>query len=570
MVPDPNSGSSSQSVAVMPRPIIYNSPYPMPDVPINQSISQFLLQSDPDDAHPDTVILADYDNPSYELTYGRLRYNAARDAAILKNIHGLERGDVVCIYAQNSVDWASLAHGVLWAGACFCGINPLATSFELVHYFEVASPKIIAVDASLLQNVLEALWQLKFAPKVVVIEDSSNTEWHDQLVYPRNFDRDNIEPIEPFDLSSRDNRKQPAAMCFSSGTSGKPKGVVLSHHNLIAQLLSLRATNPFLHNGHMREVFFPSFAHIYGVVSAVLLPGWVGSYVQAMKRFDYLGYLMRCAEIRATVLRLVPAAAVRMVKDADVKRLDLTSVRSVMCSGASLSDNVVEGLSKMFAPGTKILNGFGMSEGTATLLREVRQGKGASVGRPAAGVSLRIVDDNYEDVGPGKDGECLIKGPTVFMEYKGAPSETLQAKKDGWLCSGDVVRADEDGFFYLTGRKKELIKFKGNQIAPAELEAVLLLHTCVVDAGVCGVYDRALDTEIAVGFVTISPAVPEDMHPETLEGIRKFVNDKVAPYKKFREKLFHMETLPKNTSGKLLRRHLAAKATELRSRQQKL
>ncbi|KAH8738322.1 luciferin 4-monooxygenase [Ilyonectria robusta] len=461
---------------------IYDSPYPKPDVPTNQSISQFLLQSNPDDAHPDQVILADFDNPKRELTYGALRRNAARDAAILRDVHGLNEGDV----------------------------------------------------------------------------------------YPRDFDRENALQIEPLDLSLRDNRKQPAGMCFSSGTSGKPKGVVFSHHNLIAQLLSLRATNPFLHNGHMREVFFPSFSHVYGIVSAVLLPAWVGSYVQAMKKFNYSGYLERCAEIRATVLRLVPAVAVRMVKDAGVKRLDFSCVQAAMCSGAPLSDDVVEHLRRLLAPNAGVLNGFGMSECTVTLLRETRRDKGASVGRPAAGVSIRVVDDNYEDVRPGTDGECLIKGPTVFMEYKGNNLETREVKRDGWLRSGDVVRVDEDGFFYLTGRKKELIKFKGNQIAPAELEAVLLLHPHVVDAGVCGVKDKQLDTEIAVGFVTLAAEVSTEKHAEVLEEVREFVNSRVAPYKTFRESLFRMEALPKNASGKLLRRHLVAKATELRSRRQKL
>lgn len=372
------------------------------------------------------------------------------------------------------------------------------------------------------------------------------------------------------DLSLRDNRKQPAGMCFSSGTSGKPKGVVFSHHNLIAQLLSLRATNPFLHNGHMREVFFPSFSHVYGIVSAVLLPAWVGSYVQAMKKFNYSGYLERCAEIRATVLRLVPAVTVRMVKDLGVERLDLSCVQAAMCSGAPLSDDVVEHLRRLLAPNAGVLNGFGMSECTVTLLREMRRDKGASVGRPAAGVSIRVVDDNYEDVQPGTDGECLIKGPTVFMEYKGNNLETREAKRDGWLRSGDVVRVDEDGFFYLTGRKKELIKFKGNQIAPAELEAVLLLHPHVVDAGVCGVKDKQLDTEIAVGFVTLVSEVLTEKHADVLEEVRAFVNSRVAPYKAFRESLFRMEALPKNASGKLMRRHLVAKATELRSRRQKL
>ncbi|KAF7564012.1 hypothetical protein G7046_g158 [Stylonectria norvegica] len=554
----------------MPSHTIYRSPYPKLHVPVNQSVTEFLLQSDPDDAHPDKVILSDFDDPSRQLTYGGLRHDAARDAAILRTKHSLTEGDVVCIYAQNSVDWVSLAHGVLWAGGCFCGINPLATSFELVHYFEVASPTIVAVETSLLPNVLEAMKSLKFNPKVIVLEEPLNTVPNDYPAYPRDFDRNGTSPIKPFSLASSDNRDRPAGMCFSSGTSGKPKGVVFSHHNLIAQLLSIRATNPFVHNGHMREVFFPSFAHVYGIVSAVLLPAWVGSYVQAMQKFNYLAYLERCAEIRATVLRLVPAAAVRMTKDAAVKRLDLSSAQTAMCSGAALSDEVVDGLRSMLAPGAGVLNGYGMSEATVSLLREVRREKGASVGRPAAGVSIRIVDDNYEDVEPGMDGECLVQGPTVFMEYKGNPAETLQAKKDGWLRSGDVVRADEDGFIYLTGRKKELIKFKGNQIAPAELEAVLLLHPAVSDAGVCGVYDKALDTELAVGFVTMEPMVPLDGRAAALEEIRAFVNEKVAPYKRFREALFSLETLPKNTSGKLLRRVLVAKATELRSRQQKL
>ncbi|KAF4460124.1 acyl- synthetases AMP-acid ligases II [Fusarium albosuccineum] len=534
---------------------IYTSPYPHPNVPINQSVSQFLLHSDPDDTSPEKVILVDFDNPHRQLTYGGLRHNAARDAAILRTSHGLQEGDVVCIYAHSSVDWDSMAHAVLWAGGCFCGINPLATSFELVHYFETALPKIVVVDASLLPKVTEAAKKLKYSP---------------EILYPRDFPRQNTAPINPIDLNSRDNRQVPAGMCFSSGTSGKPKGVVFSHHNLIAQLLTLRATNPFMHNGHMREVFFPSFSHIYGIVCAVLLSAWVGSYVQTMKRFNYMAYLKRCAKIRATVLRIVSSVAVRMVKDPDVKTLDLSSVQAVMCSGAPLSHDVATDLQKLLAPGAGVLNGYGMSEATVTLLREVRREKSANVGRLSAGVSVRIVDDDGQDAEPGQDGECLIKGPTVFMEYKGNHSETQAAKKDGWLRSGDVVRVDEDGFFYLTGRKKELIKFKGNQIAPAELGAVLLLHPKVTDAGVCGVYDKALDTEIAVGFVTISEDVAREEHPEMLKGIREFVNERVAPYKRLREGLIHLDSLPKNASGKLLRRHLEAKATELRSRQQKL
>ncbi|KAH6898112.1 4-coumarate-CoA ligase [Thelonectria olida] len=328
----------------------------------------------------------------------------------------------------------------------------------------------------------------------------------------------------------------------SSGTSGKPKGLAFSHHNLIAQLLSIRAANPFLHNEHIPEAFLPSFSHIYGIVSAVLLLAWVGSYVQAMRKFNYMQYLRRCAAMKATVLRLVPAVAARMVKDPEVRRLDFGCAQAAMCSGAALSDD------------GGVLNGYGMSECKVTLLGETRTNKGASDGRPAAGVSVRIVDESVNDVEPGTDSECLVKGPTVFMEYKGNPSETQAAKTDGWLRSGDVVRADEDGYFYLTGRRKEPIKFKGNQIAPAELEAVLLLHPQVADAGVCGVKDKELDTELLL----------DEKREELLEEVREFVNARVASFKRLRERLVYMEALPKNTSGKLLRRHLTAKATEMR------
>lgn len=347
----------------------------------------------------------------------------------------------------------------------------------------------------------------------------------------------------------------------------------MSHYNLLAQILGLRSTNPFLHCSRVCEVFFPSFAHVYGLVSAVLMPAWVGSYLQIMKRFDYLEYLRRCASIKATVLRLVPAAAVRMIKDPMVKQLDLTSVQAVMCSGAGLSDTTVEALKGMLAPGAGVLNGYGMTEATVTLLRETRADKGASVGRPAAGVSIRVVDDEVNDVLSGADGECLVRGPTVFLEYKDNPSATQEAKgHNGWLRTGDIVRVDTDGFFYLTGRKKELIKFRGNQIAPAELEAVILLDSRVTDAGVCGVFDKDLDTEIPVAFVTLKncTSLSSSECTEILRQLKQFVNERVAPYKRLRRDLVHLETLPKNASGKLLRHVLAAEATKLAERQAKL
>jgi 4-coumarate--CoA ligase len=406
-------------------------------------------------------------------------------------------------------------------------------------------------------------------PKILVIDYSSKKQSIHYATYPRDF-VSYTESMAPFNLSETDNRKVPAGMCYSSGTSGKPKGVMLSHYNLIAYLLTIRASNPLTHNAHMREPFFPSFAHIYGIISGWLLPSWAGNYVQAMRSFDYYPYLRRCSEIGATIVRLVPAAAVRMAKDLEVKKLDLRTVHTIMCSGAPLSAGTIQDLQTVLNPTATVLNGYGMSEGSITILRETRPTMGASVGRPQAGVSIRIVDNEGNDVPLGLDGECWVKSPTVFMGYKGNPTATAEAFRDGWLCTGDVVKVDRDGFFWLTGRKKELIKYKGNQIPPAELEAVLLKHESVVDAGVCGIQAGGDSGELPVACVILSADVDPSKYTTVLENINQYVNERVAPYKRLRGGLFRIDALPKNNSGKLVRKDLAAIVEKLRKRESKL
>lgn len=196
----------------MANPRVYHSPYPTPHYPTNLSVSQFLLQSDPDDVPGDKVIFADFEDPSRRISYRQLRENATRDAALLKSSYGIQEGDVVCIYAQNSLQWIQLAHAVMWAGGCFwfvilislasytltdiprrSGINPLASKYELEHYFNVANPKIVAADGPLLANVEHALEKLQIKPLVMAMEDDSQasprgppvvsckTRWNAQL-----------------------------------------------------------------------------------------------------------------------------------------------------------------------------------------------------------------------------------------------------------------------------------------------------------------------------------------------------------------------------------------------------
>ena len=247
-----------------------------------------------------------------------------------------------------------------------------------------------------------------------------------------------------------------------------------------------------------------------------------------------------------------------MAKDPEARQLDLSCVNVAMCAGASLATEVATELQRMMN-GTYILNGYGMSEGTISMLREAwSEQKAGSVGKPAAGVMIRVVDDDFNDVPVGVDGQVL------FMGYKTDAAETEASFHDGWFCTGDVVQVDRDGFFWITGRKKELIKFRGHQVPPAELEDVLLSHPLVRDAGVCGVYDSSMATEVPVGYVSLAGTVKISDQGRVLKEISDFVTARVAPHKRLRGGLFRLDEMPRNSNAKLMRLDLPAKKEELR------
>jgi acyl-coenzyme A synthetase/AMP-(fatty) acid ligase len=347
-------------------------------------------------------------------------------------------------------------------------------------------------------------------------------------------------------------------MCFSSGTSGRPKGVLLTHSNLIAYALALRISNPLLANYQQTEIFFPPFPHIYGIGVGTMGPAFTGQHLIAMKKFEFLPYLRKCAEVRATIIRCVPAIAIQLLKDPASKQMDLTSVNTVFVAGASLPVEVSDGLAKMLK-GCVVLNGYGMSEGTISTLSGARSGlKSGSIGKPSPGHQVRIVDEEYRDVEAGVQGQCLVRGATTFKEYYNNPEATKESFHDGWLCTGDTVSIDADGFMWFHGRSKELIKYKGNQVPPAELEDVLLSHEAVSEAGVCGMFDARLETEVPVGYVNFTKPIPEKERQGLLDEIKKWANERMASHKKLRGGLFFLDPLPKNATGKLMRRDLPA------------
>ncbi|KAI1630501.1 acyl-CoA synthetases/AMP-acid ligases II [Exophiala viscosa] len=545
-------------------PHIYRSNYPPLRVPTDSSLSEFLLENNPDDTPRDQVILSDYAEPFNTITYGGLRSTAAQAAAGLKQLFKVNEGDCICIVAENSVNWILLAHAVHWFGGVFSVVSSLATSSELVHYFAIAEPEIVATTPENYGKVMDALQisnECHRSPKCLLIEDGfPNSRYPDHLLqFPRDVVKEGGPLLPPFRLP-KDARQVPAAMVFSSGTSGNPKGVLLSHYNLIGNLLSFRATDPLLYNGFQREVFFLPFAHIYGLAVVVLGSAFNGCHVVVMKRFNYTKYVERASEIRATILRMVPSTAVAMAKDANIDKLDLRSVRYIMCGGAPLQAEVVRNLQSRMGDTLVVFQSYGLSEAlVSTLKGQFPANKAGSVGKLFAGVQLRVVDDDFVDVTPGTQGECVVMGPSVFMGYAKNKEETAATFKDGWFLTGDVVRVDEDNYIWVTERKKELIKYKGYQVPPAELEGILLSHPEVLDAAVCATWDQTQVTELPTAYVSLQKSVASAEIPYVLREIRKYTEAKISPYKRLRGGVHHLRQIPRGANGKLLRRLLPAR-----------
>ncbi|KAF9886960.1 hypothetical protein FE257_010701 [Aspergillus nanangensis] len=541
------------------NPNVYLSRDVEPLIPQNESLWQFLTRCNPDLVKDDKIILQENENRSSTLTYGDARRKAAQGAAGLRSVLGLKEGDMIAVLGSNTINWISAVYAATWAGIQVSAINPLSSAHELVHYLHVSNPTAVLVDASMMAKIHEAqrldlIGRLNHI-KIVSLDRSQPAvpQW------PVDFMHSGSAPM--LDLNKGDNRKVPAVICFSSGTSGKPKGVKISHHNLIGYMLGIRSSGPESFNSKQVEVFYAPLCHIYGMVTAVMAPAFVGNLVVILSTFNFRDYINVCQEKRATIMRVVPPTAMMMAKDETLRTVDLSSVHTLLCAGAALGEETQAALQQLMK-GVNVVQGYGMTEGAITTLKPSHAlEKSGSVGVLFPHVHLRLVDDDLHDVAKGQSGEILCYGPTTFMGYKDNAEATAEAFpfNDRWLRTGDIGRMDEDGFLWITDRKKELIKYKGNQVPPAELEDVLMQFPDVAESAVCATWDDTQETEIPVAYVSFKPSVHAKDRAQKLREIRAFVDARVAPYKKLRGGVHYLDVIPKNPTGKILRRNLPAR-----------
>jgi acyl-CoA synthetase (AMP-forming)/AMP-acid ligase II len=475
------------------------------------------------------------DGPSGRtLTYDELTDSIKALAAGLA-ARGFGKGDVLGVFLPNLPEYATIFHGAASAGGMCMTVNPLYTAGELTHQLEDSGAKMLVTVAAGLEVASEAAKAAGVDDVFVVGEES----FAELLGDPADAPEVEIDPGE--DL---------AVLPYSSGTTGLPKGVMLTHRNLVANLIQAGPTSG-AGAGDVLIGCLPFF-HIYGMQVTMNLGLRGGATIVTVPRFDLAQYLDLIEENKATRLYVVPPIALALARHPSVEGRDLSSVDVILSGAAPLGPELTAQLGER--SGATVIQGYGLTETSpVTHTLHLDADKPGSIGPPLAGTEVRVIDtETGEDLGDGERGELWIRGPQVMKGYLGneeATANTIDA--DGWLHTGDIGIRDADGDFQIVDRLKELIKYKGFQVPPAELEALILGHPQVSDVAVVGVPDEDAG-ELPKAYVV---AAGDDFDPDELIA---WVGERIAPQKRIR--LVELtDEIPKSPSGKILRRVLKDK-----------
>lgn len=347
------------------------------------------------------------------------------------------------------------------------------------------------------------------------------------------------------------------ALPYSSGTTGLPKGVMLTHHNLISNMRQMEGLDYFTENDTLLCVL-PLF-HIYGLVVILNMGLYMGATIVMMPRFDLEQFLKTVSQYRVTLAHLVPPIILALSKSPIVDEYDLSSLKAVFSGAAPLDANLTRACSERL--NLQIRQGYGLTETspvTHSSPANPAQVKYGSVGFTAPNTECKIIDlETGEPLGRNTEGELCVRGPQIMKGYLNRPeATTATVDSDSWLHTGDIAYVDDDGHFFIVDRAKELIKYKGFQVAPAELEALLLTHAAVADAAVIPCPDEEAG-EVPKAFVVLRSET-------TAKELMEFVEQRVAPHKRLRFVEFRDE-IPKSPSGKILRRLLVQAEREKRT-----
>ncbi|MGW1428487.1 4-coumarate--CoA ligase family protein [Streptomyces sp. NPDC002431] len=514
-----------------------------PDVPpLDQPLHDAVLGRATAD-HGDTAALIDGTDDTSALTYRQLDTFHRRIAAGLAEA-GLRKGDVLALHSPNTIAYPAVFLGATRAGATVTTVHPLATAAEFAKQLADSAARWIVTVSPLLPTALDAAARAGGIERIYVCD---RAEGHPSVL-------DLLTTTAPEPTPAIDPAEDIAALPYSSGTTGAPKGVMLTHRSMATNLEQLR---PFIPMGPgARILAVLPFFHIYGLTALMNAPLRMGATVVVLPRFDLDQFLAAVEKHRITGLYVAPPIVLALAKHPAVERYDLSSLEYVVSAAAPLDAALAAACSERLGL-PPVRQAYGMTElspGTHVVPLSAENPPPGAVGRLLPSTEMRLVPlSDPSDPAPCAEGEILIRGPQVMKGYLGRPEATAaMIDADGWLHTGDVGRVDEDGWLFVVDRVKELIKYKGYQVAPAELEALLLTHPSIADAAVIGVTDDE-GNEIPQAYVVRRPDAPG----LTADDVMAYVADRVAPYKKIRRTEF-IDAVPRAASGKILRRELRA------------
>ncbi|XP_030838549.1 4-coumarate--CoA ligase 1-like isoform X1 [Strongylocentrotus purpuratus] len=513
------------------------------DVIIPEDISAMDFIYEKFEQYGDSTAVADAaSGRSY--TFAQVRAYSRRIASALSR-QGIKKGDVIGIVSPNLPEYVLMLCGVVEMGGIVSGVNPLYTEDELLHQMQTVDARLIVTVPPFAEKCLNTMKRFARVQDVYVFGEAEGCKPFKSLL------ADDGSACPDVKVSLEDT----FALPFSSGTTGLPKGVIITNKTLVTNLRQLES-HPDLtdtHPGDTVLALLPYF-HCYGLIIIMLHGLRAGARQVTMSRFEPEVFLKTIQDYKVNLLYLVPPIILFLAKHPVVDKFDLSSVSLIFSGAASLGGELSASVKTRL--GIKIIKqAYGLTEsGPVLTLSPSSKDVPSSVGKLVPNTEAKVVDTvSGELLGEGQDGELLFRGPQIMPGYLNNPEATARTlDADGFLHTGDIGHYDQDGFFYIVDRLKELIKYKGYQVAPAELEALLFTHPSIMDAAVIGVPNEEAG-ELPKAFI-----VPNN-EELTADQVAEFVADNVAPYKKLRGGVEFVKSIPKSASGKILRRVLREK-----------